>query len=669
MESDIQAVNEEENLLLEAIHKESENRIEESTQLLLKILNVPAPTKPSDPADPANDIFPDLLSRHQVIQENAILLLCELYCRLRTPDSIASLLSLTLPILGTLTPSKCGRIVRNIFEAAEAAGMSPDMQARMCEASTEWARTHRRLFLRQRLDLRRATLLIDAKDFHRALRLIRQLQSEASRADDRILATEVHILAARAWHTLGNRSRAMSAAVAARTAAAGVFLPPQLAAELEHMAAVVNASEDDFVTAASYWFEAFQAFDGLAHATPHDAVTHTTPITTPPPQDPSAPPTLEPTGTTPPLLTQGRIVVPRIRFFQSQRESGTSLQRAARRVFRIRALASLVYQLLCHLLGGTPQEVPKLLATGTAKPYAACVAVRSMQALVDAYALRDLHTLHAVLSTHRLFQFLQVPQLAPTADSSFGSHTSCHAPPPPPDPAGSASQSEISELQDLIEVLVRDGVLSQHVGRLQEVLLQRHVLRLLGPYERVPVSHLARLVGLPPAVLEQRLSVLILDRTLDAVIQQAPSGELHLIRTIPPPPGPVQYALLRPPTVSALGLGLPGGAGSVPLGLQLESRSVAPPESGDGDGDEEVQTQGPDVMRPGAFFDAALHALQQLSEAIDSLAERHDKGMSRFPLGIRSLVHARQRYVTNLLLFSFSSPYLHFSTGTSVETE
>ncbi len=42
----------------------------------------------------------------------------------------------------------------------------------MCKEQTEWARTEKRTFLRQRIDLRLASLYLDTKSYQEALALI-----------------------------------------------------------------------------------------------------------------------------------------------------------------------------------------------------------------------------------------------------------------------------------------------------------------------------------------------------------------------------------------------------------------------------------------------------------------------------------------------------------------
>jgi 26S proteasome regulatory subunit N6 len=65
-----------------------------------------------------------------------------------------------------------------------------------------------------------------------------------------------------------------------------------------------------------------------------------------------------------------------------------------------------------------------------------------------------------------------------------------------------------------------DVVIGFHVGALHSTLLERNLLRLVEPFSRVEISHVANLIDLPHERVERKLSQMILDGTLDGILDE-----------------------------------------------------------------------------------------------------------------------------------------------------
>ena len=98
----------------------------------------------------------------------------------------------------------------------------------MCQEQIEWAREEKRSFLRQRIEMRLSTLLMETGEYHPALKLIGSLLTEVKRLDDKLLLVDVHLIESRLHHFLLNNPKSKAALTAARSAANSVYVPPSL---------------------------------------------------------------------------------------------------------------------------------------------------------------------------------------------------------------------------------------------------------------------------------------------------------------------------------------------------------------------------------------------------------------------------------------------------------
>jgi len=152
-----------------------------------------------------------------------------------------------------------------------------------------------------------------------------------------------------------------------------------------------------------------------------------------------------------------------------------------------KALPVLKYMLLCKIMLGDSGDVPALLSAKAGAKHAG-PAVDAMRAVARAHQERSLQAFQAVLAAYP-------------------------------------------------EELGGDAIVHTHLSALYGTLLEQNLLRLIEPYSRVEVSHIAGLMQLPPAEVEAQLSRMILDRKLAGTLDQG-AGCLEVFE---PPAADVVY--------------------------------------------------------------------------------------------------------------------------------
>jgi 26S proteasome regulatory subunit N6 len=79
-------------------------------------------------------------------------------------------------------------------------------------------------------------------------------------------------------------------------------------------------------------------------------------------------------------------------------------------------------------------------------------------------------------------------------------------------------------LDEFSQELIRDPIINSHLNSLYDQMLEQNLIRIIEPFSRVQVSHIAHLINLPRAVVEKKLSQMILDKSIRGVLDQVRSN-------------------------------------------------------------------------------------------------------------------------------------------------
>ncbi|KAL4911565.1 hypothetical protein BDW74DRAFT_164990 [Aspergillus multicolor] len=135
-----------------------------------------------------------------------------------------------------------------------------------------------------------------------------------------------------------------------------------------------------------------------------------------------------------------------------------------------KATAALQYMLLCKIMLNLVDDVTNLLGSKQAQKYAS-PRLEAMKAVARAHANRSLEEYEKALSDYRF---------------ELGS----------------------------------DAFIRNHLRRLYDAMLEQNLIKVIEPFSRVELDHIAKMVGLDTQQVERKLSQMILDKVIIGVLDQ-----------------------------------------------------------------------------------------------------------------------------------------------------
>ncbi|BES96711.1 unnamed protein product [Nesidiocoris tenuis] len=197
-------------------------------------------------------------------KEQGIMQLGEQYKREGKAKELAELIKASRPFLSEISKAKAAKLVRSLVDFFLDLEAGTGIEVQLCKECIDWAKNEKRTFLRQSLEARLIALYFDTGMYTDALQLGSSLLKELKKLDDKNLLVEVLLLESKTYHALSNLSKARAALTSARTTANSIYCPPKMQAALDLQSGILHAAdEQDFKTAYSYFYEAFEGYDSV----------------------------------------------------------------------------------------------------------------------------------------------------------------------------------------------------------------------------------------------------------------------------------------------------------------------------------------------------------------------------------------------------------------------
>jgi 26S proteasome regulatory subunit N6 len=107
-------------------------------------------------------------------------------------------------LFAVIPKAKTAKIVRSILGIVSLVPDSLSIQIELCNDVIAWCVLEKRTFLRQRIEAKLSSLLLQSKQPVQALELIDKLLGELKKLDDKQMLTETHLTESRIYHCLKN---------------------------------------------------------------------------------------------------------------------------------------------------------------------------------------------------------------------------------------------------------------------------------------------------------------------------------------------------------------------------------------------------------------------------------------------------------------------------------
>ncbi|KAI3936589.1 hypothetical protein MKW92_021812 [Papaver armeniacum] len=202
---------------------------------------------------------------------------------LRSVEDLQDLLDRLKNFFPFVTKQKAAKIKLWILKAAAKLPGNIDHQISLCKKVVEWACIEKRKFLRPRVEVRLAELLMESKQYNEALILLSGSINDVRRLGDTSLLVDICLLQSNIHYTLAklpkatgadseaalteakaSLTKAKAALTEAITAATSIMdVSPAQQGTIDLQCGILHAKEKDYKIGYSFFAQAFEAFKAL----------------------------------------------------------------------------------------------------------------------------------------------------------------------------------------------------------------------------------------------------------------------------------------------------------------------------------------------------------------------------------------------------------------------
>eukprot|EP00484_Ammonia_sp_Unknown_P027660 CAMPEP_0197038120 /NCGR_PEP_ID=MMETSP1384-20130603/15134_1 /TAXON_ID=29189 /ORGANISM="Ammonia sp." /LENGTH=426 /DNA_ID=CAMNT_0042468515 /DNA_START=80 /DNA_END=1360 /DNA_ORIENTATION=- len=199
-----------------------------------------------------------------LLKERSIYELAEIYSRSSSMKELEQLMTSIRPFFNKISKAKTGKIMRTLIDKmSRVKDVDYAVLIKLCTDCTDWCKTQKRVFLKQQIECKLCEFYLLDRQYQAALKLCNRLIIQIKKLDDKHLLVEIHLIESKIHHSLHNIAKAKAALTACRAAANSIYIGPLLQAEIDMQAGSISSEERDYKTSYSYFYEAFEGFDGL----------------------------------------------------------------------------------------------------------------------------------------------------------------------------------------------------------------------------------------------------------------------------------------------------------------------------------------------------------------------------------------------------------------------
>lgn len=192
--------------------------------------------------------------------EEIINAIAQIYVQQGTPEKFQLILNNSANAFTFFSKPRAAKIIKSLIDKAALVPKSENVQIDLCHYLIKWCEDQKRTYLKHRIELRLASLMLNTGKTDEALNIIEPILSEVRKADDKHLLVELYLIEAKINHKIKNFAKAKASLTACRAASNQVYCQPLLIADIDMTSGIIYCQDKNFKSAYSYFFEAFEAF-------------------------------------------------------------------------------------------------------------------------------------------------------------------------------------------------------------------------------------------------------------------------------------------------------------------------------------------------------------------------------------------------------------------------